>query len=308
MGIKMKMAVDQNGRPWPSDEYIKGKGAEPLLCEHCKVTVTHNSEHVRDLDGKSILVPAYFKLMPGKVHAVGACPYAIDATLLSIVDESKDMFVSLGQGEYRMRLNMIKDNIKNASSASQNKGSGISAGANSNSYIKSGKQKLPYINSAKRVLELRAACDSQSAIADKIKLVFGKESIGWDKFYFEADGYLDALKILASGKEYPIAIHGVIKSKRIGVGKNKSNVINLYRCLSVADQDDSSVGANVEVSVWAKDATWFGKVDKGDEVIILALWRSNQGDVSEVPDKEFKKYRTDKISTTLVVASQLIKI
>lgn len=65
---------------------------------------------------------------------------------------------------------------------------------------------------------------------------------------------------------------------------------------------------NVEVSVWAKDATWFGKVDKGDEVIILALWRSNQGDVSEVPDKAFKKYRTDKISTTLVVASQLIKL
>ena len=115
MGVKMGWAFDCAGNEWAADSYHKGLGASPLKCKFCPASVTHNPSHSRDLDEKSILVPAYFKLLPGERHSPD-CRFAVQEEVTKIVRESKDLFESIRDGEYRLRLAMIRDALIEMSS------------------------------------------------------------------------------------------------------------------------------------------------------------------------------------------------
>src|SRR4051812_15768180 len=103
MGIKMAAAIDSGGLEWEAKNYSKGKGCEPLHCVNCSVRVTHQIAHTRERDDKPHLVPAYFRLLPGGRHEDG-CRYAISDEIKAIASESKDIFESLQDGQYRLRL------------------------------------------------------------------------------------------------------------------------------------------------------------------------------------------------------------
>lgn len=314
MGVKMGWAFDCAGNEWAADSYHKGLGASPLKCKFCPASVTHNPSHSRDLDEKSILVPAYFKLLPGERHSPD-CRFAVQEEVTKIVRESKDLFESIRDGEYRLRLAMIRDALIEMSSKPLQKKETQKQEQEKDhirtTYVKA-QGKLPgYINSAKRVLKLRALCDEDSEIAKHLELVFeGNTVIHWPQFYFEVTRHLEAFNtVIRNTVQHPLALHGYVGSKRIGVGKNGQSVLNLQKDRYRQDPENSENGIGVEVSVWAKDATWFSEIDKGDEIVVLGLWNAT-AKTSEPAKKtgRYKTFTTNRLSVSLALMAQVAKV
>lgn len=315
MGVKMGFAMDKAGTEWTANAYQKGMGVPPLKCKFCPALVAHNPSHSRDLDEKSILVPAYFKLLPGGSHAHD-CAFAVKEEVVKIVKQSKDLFESIRDGEYRLRLAMIKEAFAGLpSSKAQDEGRGKGAAEPGNrtgtTYIK-GAGKLPgYINSAKRVLQLRALCEDDSEIAKHIELVFeGNTVVHWPQFYFETSRHYEAFNTIARNTvQHPIALHGYVSSKRVGVGKSGQSVLNLLKDRYQPDQSNPENGIGVEVSVWSKDAGWFAGIEEGDEIVVLGLW-SAAARLPEPAKKNgrYSTYTTNRLSVNLVLMAQMIKL
>ena len=314
MGVKMGWAFDSTSHEWAADSYHKGLGNPPLKCKFCPAAVTHNPSHSRDLDEKSILVPAYFKLLPGERHS-SDCRFAVQEEVMKIVRESKDLFESIRDGEYRLRLAMIKDALIEISSKPRPK-TEIQKHEQEKekvrtNYVKA-VGKLPgYINSAKRVLKLRALCDDDSEIAKHLELVFeGNTVIHWNQFYFEVTRHLEAFNtVIRNTVQHPIALQGYVASKRIGVGKNGQSVLNLQKDRYQQDLENPENGIGVEVSIWTTDATWFSEFEKGDEIVVLGLWSAALRP-PEAAKKicRYKRFKTNKLSVNLVLMAQVVKV
>lgn len=312
MGIKMGAAFDSAGVEWSADRYSKGKGKEPLHCVHCPVQVTHQSAHTRERDDKPILVPAYFRLLPGGRHADG-CKHAVTEEIKTIADKSEGLIESIRDGQYRLRLVMVRDALTELSKK-PSKAGGEQGGRTGKTYERS-QGKLPaYINSAKRVLQLRALCDADDEIAAHLELVFeGNTIVPWSQFYFETERYLEAYRNLARNTvQHPIALHGTVKSKRPVAGKSgPTNVLNLAKPKYAADADNSEMGIGVEASVWCEDAEWFAGLGEGDEVVVLGMWKGKAGEPvdSSKPDKyKYKSFTTHKLSVWPVLVAQIARV
>lgn len=306
----MGSAFDAAGAKWQADTYIKGKGKEPLRCIHCPATVTHQSAHTRERDDKPILIPAYFRLLPNGRHGYG-CKHAVEAKVKTIAKESEDLFESIRDGQYRLRLVMISEGLGGASSSS-NKGSGNSSQRTSKT-VEHSRSKLPaYINSAKRVLLLRALCDSDDEIAQHLELVFeGNTVVPWSQFYFETERHLDAYNtVLRNTVQYPIALHGTVRSKAPYEGDyGPTNVLNLVKNKYQTNPDDSGNGIGVEVSIWAKDAGWFAGLDIGTEIIILGLWKAKPGAPSPAKwEGKFQTITTNRLSINPILMAQITRV
>jgi len=313
MGVKMGFAFDSTGHKWAAHTYHKGLGTDPLKCEFCPALVTHNPSHTRDLDEKSILVPAYFKLLAGERHSPD-CTFAVQEEVTKIVRESKDLFESIRDGEYRLRLAMIKDTlIKMSFKPLQDEGQkqGQEKDRVQTTYVKAAGKLPGYINSAKRVLKLRALCDDDTEISKHLELVFeGNTVIHWPQFYFEATRHLEAFNtIVRNTIQHPIALHGYVDSKRIGVGRNGASVLNLQKDRYQQDTENAENGIGVEVSVWAKDATWFSEIDEGDEIVVLGLWNAaRRTPTIAKKNGRYKTFTTNKLSVSLVLTAQVAKV
>lgn len=313
MGIKMGAAFDSAGVEWSADCYAKGRGKEPLSCIYCRVEITHQSAHTRERDDKPVLVPAYFRLLPGGRHAVG-CKHLVSDEIKAIARDSKDLIESIRDGQYRLRLVMIRDALNGLSKTPQRGGHNRTASRGSTTYQPS-RSKLPaYINSAKRVLQLRALCDDDDEIAAHLELVFdGSLIVPWSQFYFETERYLDAYHTLArSTEQFPIALHGIVRSVRTVPSKNgQTNVLNLAKPKYVPYADNPEVGVGVEASVWCEDADWLTGLNQGDEVIILGMWRARAAELSESSrpgQYRYKAFMTHKLSVTLVLPAQIARL
>lgn len=313
MGVKMGEAFDSSGHEWTADLYHKGLGIPPLKCKFCPASVTHNPSHSRDLDEKSVLVPAYFKLLPGERHSSG-CTFAVQQEVTAILRESRDLFESIRDGQYRLRLAMIKDALLGISPKTIQKESekpGQEKGRVRTTYVKASGKLPGYINSAKRVLKLRALCDDDAEIAKHLELVFeGNAVIHWPQFYFEATRHIEAFNtIVRNTVQHPIALHGYVDSKRIGVGKNGESVLNFQKDKYQQDPQNSENGIGVEISLWAKDSTWFSKIDEGDEIVVLGLWSATRkAPIAAKRPGRYKAFATNKLSVSLVLMAQVAKI
>lgn len=314
MGVKMGWALDSSRREWAADLYQKGRGSPPLKCKFCPASVTHNPSHSRDLDEKSILVPAYFKLLPGERHA-SDCTFAVQEEVKKIVRESKDIFESIRDGEYRLRLAMVKEALVKVTAKPHCKDDDRQQedqnGRIRTTYEKASGKLPGYINSAKRVLKLRALCEDDSEIAKHLELVFeGNSVVHWPRFYFEATRQLEALNtVIQNTVQYPMALHGYVGSKRIGVGKKGQSVLNLQKARYQQDPQNSENGIGAEVSIWAQDAAWFSGIEEGDEVVVLGLWNATRKlPVTAKKIGRYKTFTTHRLSVNLVLAAQLAKV
>jgi hypothetical protein len=313
MGVKMGVAFDSAGQEWSADIYRKGLGTPPLKCKFCPAPVSHNPAHPREWEDKSILIPAYFRLHPGGIHAEN-CRFAVTEKIQLIVKESKELFETIREGDYRLRLVMIKQALEALSGASRQscKGERQTGARAETSYAKSPAKLAAYINSAKRVLQLRALCDDDVEIANHLKLVFeGNTVVRWPEFYFETERYLEAFNAIAKNTvEYPIALHGYVKTKRLNTGKNgRSNVLNLERNGSQQDLNDPDNGINAEASVWSHDPSWFTGIEAGDEIVVFGLWKTSPGAPKPANTAgRFKTFTTKKLNLTLVVTGQIAKV
>lgn len=312
MGIKMKAAMDSAGAEWDAEHYAKGKGKEPLRCVHCPVQVTYQSAHTRERDDKPILVPAYFRLLPGGHHDEG-CKHAVSGTIKTIASESNDLIESIRNGRYRLRLVMIRDALAELSKKPAKLGS--ESGAHAGKTYERSRSNLPaYINSAKRVLKLRTLCDANDEMEAHLELVFeGNTVVPWSQFYFETERHLDAYHTLARNTvQHPIALHGTVKLKRTVKIKNGiSNVLNLAKPRYIADADNPETGVGVEASIWCNNAEWFADLNEGDQVVVLGMWKGKKGEQldSSKPDQyRYKSFVTHKLSVWPVLLAQIARV
>ncbi|WP_152693185.1 hypothetical protein [Caballeronia mineralivorans] len=171
-----------------------------------------------------------------------------------------------------------------------------------------------YVNSAKKVLLLRAACDDDNNIAQHLELVFeGDTVVPWSSFYYETERYMEAYRAVSlQTVEHPVALHGVVKSKRSPVIDGRStNVINLHIPKYAADSDDATHGISVEASIWADDADWFDGIEEDSEVVILGM--GNAKAAKRRPAREpgkhrFSEFTTHKLNFTLSLKAQIAKV
>jgi hypothetical protein len=310
MGVKMDEAVDSAGREWFADAYRKGMGTPPLKCKFCPAAVTHTPSYSQARDDKPVLVSAFFKLMPNSRHGYN-CKFAVREKLDIIARESEGLLETIRDGGYRLRLVMIKEALA-AESSKRARGGGGPAERTGKTYSKAA-DKLPgYINSARKVLQLRALCDDDAEIAEHLELVFTDDMVvRWSQFYVETERHLDAYHaIVGNAIQYPIALHGHVKKKRLNTGKTgRSHVLNLQKDRNRQNPDDAENGISVEVSVWSEDAGWFDGIEEGDEVVVLGLWKANAG-TPTVPDTagRYKTFTTHKLRLNLVLMAQVAKV
>lgn len=315
MGIKMPEAFDADGQEWDAEFYVKGQGKEPLKCKYCPALITFQGEHIRELEDKSVKVPAYFRLRPKQGHA-DSCKHAVGDKVKVIASESEGLIESIKLGLYRLRLVMIKEGLAPSSLPSQitQKPDGEIRSTREREYVHSRGKLLAYLNSAKKVLELRAICDSDYEIAQYLELVFeGNIVIPWEEFYYDTERHHVAYhQIRASANPYPIAIQGVVKSCEPRKTKNgECYVINLEKSKTVLDQDDSGNRVGTEVAVWSSRKEWVSKIGKGDEVVVLGIWDAKQGEKTEAENKEKYKcrtFQTNRISLWLSLQAQIVKV
>ncbi|KFG95533.1 hypothetical protein GQ56_0119830 [Burkholderia paludis] len=312
MGIKMSTAFDADGNEWQADDYVKGKGREPLLCRHCPTGVTHQSAYSCERHNKSVKVPAYFRLLKNGEHADN-CPHAVENNIKKLVTESDGLIESLRQGKYRLRLMMIADALKPAQKPATSNSGGRSRAGGTTYQRKSGK--LPaYINSAKKVLLLRAACDDDESMAQYLELVFeGNTVVPWSSFYFEAERYLEAYRAVSlQTVKHPIALHGVVKSKRSPIIDGRpTNVINLHIPKYAVDADDAEHGISVEPSIWTDNADWFEGIEEDSEVVVLGVWKTKPGKREQAGEQgkyRFSDFTKHKLNLTLSLKAQIAPV
>lgn len=313
MGIKMATALDARGEEWQAEQYSKGKGVEPLRCAHCPTAVTHQSAYTCERHNKSVKVSAYFRLLKDGEHADG-CQHAVEGNIKKLVTPSEGLIEALRDGKYRLRLMMVADALKAMQKpVSRQNANGPRNGVGTVYRRTSGS--LPaYVNSAKKVLLLRAACDDDNNIAQHLELVFeGNTVVAWSSFYFETERYMEAYRaLLLQTVKHPVALHGVVKSKRsLVIDGRPTNVVNLLIPKYVADSDAAAHGISVEASIWADDADWFSDIDEDTEVVVLGMWDARTG--KRWPSKEPGKYRfseftTHKLNLTLSLKAQIAKV
>lgn len=313
MGIKMAVATDIDGHDWHADTYVKGRGREPFHCHYCPVSVIHQNAYSCERHNKSVLVPAYFRLLKGGEHADG-CRHDVEQHVKKLVTPSEGLIESIRNGKYRLRLMMIADALGEA----QKKPAPIDGGgkrAASGTVYRRRSGSLPAcINSAKKVLLLRAACDDDESIEQYLQLVFeGDTVVPWSSFYFEAERYMEAFtSVRLQTVQHPIALHGIVKSINHPVidGAVK-HVINLHVPKYTADGDDPAHWLSVEASVWTRHADWFAGIVEGDEIVVLGVWKAKAG--VRGPAKQTSRYHgsdftTHKLSLEPQLMAQIAKV
>lgn len=314
MSIKMAKAKDSAGQTWDAATYIKGKGTEPLKCFGCAVGVTHVTAHEKQLHEKAVVVPAFFRLMPGVLHLEN-CAFQVEKKIKVFADESEGLIESIKKGRYRLRLASLKDEFARGGDeggkTSKVKGKQVAT----TSYQKSGSKLPAYLNSAKKVLVLRALCETDEDIEKHLELVFeGNAIIPWSMFYFGSDRYLEAYQLTRSSTvQYPIAIHGTVGAVKrdIQTKFGVKHILKLARPRTTPDDDDPENRIGIDVTIWSKNVDWVSNFEVDDEVVVLGLWKATPGKKEAASDPQ--KYRcatfqTHQLNLTLRLPLQVARV
>lgn len=311
MGVKMGFALDEAGHEWNAQTFTKGSETGNLLCRGCSVLVRHREAHSREMHGKPIGVSAYFYLTPNGSHQAN-CEYNVKEKIGILARKSKGLIEALEGEQPRIRLAMISkaraswEEIKPRGGGAKNQAVGKK--------YRTAKSKLAaYINTASRVAELRAQCHGNEEISEALKLKFQDMEIPWSEFYFETDQHLSAYNLMQKlNKPYPIAINGVVDTKRtVDLKYGPMQVINLQKPKYCKNPENPDDGIGIGISVWWKNQRWFSDIEEGSKVVIFGFWETKVTEMTTATNPEkyrFKTFSTLRLSTKLIFQSQMISI
>lgn len=308
MGIKMDHAFDQNGIRWEAATYAKGMGAEPLQCK-CGTPVAHNPPYPKEMYDKPVFVQGYFRLYPKGAHASN-CRFGVDEKITEIAKNSEDLIESIQNNRYRMRLVMIKEALERGANPTHEDGDGTRA-RTGKTYTRNPGLLPAYINSAKRALRLRSLCDNDHDIEQHLELVFeGNVKVAWNQFYFEPERHMEAHYAVSNNTvQHPIAIQGIVGGMKPAINGNKTqNVLNIQMNKFRPNPDDPSNGIGLEVSIWARDVAWLQGFNKGDEIVVLGMWKHSTKTSPAPEGGRYSTFTRRRLSLTLVLKTQVSKI
>lgn len=200
--------------------------------EGCRTGITYTEEHIRTYGEKSIIIPAYFRLISenNSLHSVD-CIYSTIGELISIAKRSMGMLESIENNLFEFRLQVItkpsqgKKNTK--SSFAQD--SSIERVPRNNKVITSG-TKSAYLSTINKILELKSKMEEDDQLQKTIVSKDGKETLNWSNFYFDKYDYYQCYSLLENGSDHPMCIEGIIKQVNFIQEYGSSRVsIELYR-------------------------------------------------------------------------------
>lgn len=200
--------------------------------EGCRTGITYTDEHIRTYGEKSVIIPAYFRLISenNSPHSVD-CIYSTIGELTSLAKRSLGMLESIEDNLFEFRLQVITNpsqGKKNTMSSSA-RDTSIQR-AKRNSQILTSGTKSAYLSTIKKILELKSKMDEDDQLQKTIVLKNGKETLNWSEFYFDKYDYYECYSLLENGAEHPICIEGIIKKLNFFQEHGSSRVnIELYR-------------------------------------------------------------------------------
>lgn len=217
MGIKMDRAR-YNGQEIKISEYDANKKYGKLKCYYCNADIGFVNSHERNLGERKVIIPKYYRLMPGQKHEKG-CKYTVDGAILNIYAScADDELMSKMNNKYVVRLLLISQDATKKESKNLADESGH--GKRQHNYIPSGK-KTAYLSTMNQIMKLRALVEDNSDLEGKINLQYYDKKgdpylVPWKDFYYGSENKNDMnrlLRYLINKKVYhPICVSGYIKS------------------------------------------------------------------------------------------------
>ncbi|RRW88475.1 hypothetical protein EGJ54_24755 [Pandoraea apista] len=311
----MLSARDASNQKITTDDRARGLGVEPFTCDDCGVGVSHVQTHPKERDGMPYLVKAYFRLKPKTEHKEG-CAYSVDKKVEAIAARSDGLVESIRKGKFRFRLLAIDrepEILTDARPASRPRRQD-SEKAVSTEYAESKERRLAsYLSTAKRILQLRAACESDESIKDHLQLVFSGDVIHWPDFYYEPERFLSAYSWLGNvANSFPIVLQGQVRNVVArSTEKGQFHVLNLKSVKAVALADDETIGESASASVWAREGSWLERYSENDEILAFGHWkraRKQPGVRTPKSIAAFRAYQNREMSMWLVFPGQLAKL
>ncbi|MFJ6206787.1 hypothetical protein [Bacillus pumilus] len=217
MGIKIRKAYSAKLNRIVSLDDVNRKNREELelKCpyEGCRTSITYTEEHIRTYGEKSVIIPAYFRLISENSSPHSAdCIYSTIGELISIAKRSMGMLESIEDNLFEFRLQVIskhRQNKKNTNPSYIQEPSIQNVSINSK-IIESG-TKSAYLSTIKRILELKSKMEEDNQLQKALVLKNGIKTINWNSFYFDKHDYYECYSLLENGAEHPICIEGIIK-------------------------------------------------------------------------------------------------
>lgn len=316
-GIKMRTAVNAHGASYDIDALQAAHDANStipdLLCADpsCRKTVRFVPRHQQNRKDRiePVDVPAYIGLTSGSEHA-DDCRYNVAQRFALIVDQSDRGFVSeLEAGKRELRLLVLHNGLSGKPLSGNapvppRATAAAALGKGTKHYLSSGQKLDSYLRTTADLLELRALCDSDAALAAQLTLRFGPKRIAWNDFFFTRERYDEAWELLkkAGKNAHPMAFAAEVKSlySPPSGAQYSSTFLNcraLYRRTGTSDRVES-----FEVSVMHADAAWLGGFPAGTHFVLFGLW-----EYKEIVENSAKDANDPRRTVTYVVHKLRLK-
>ena len=278
MVSKVTSVIDSNSQRITASSAESHNYSKPLQCEYCGAIMSFVNGYTKAIGEDTIYIKPFFRLKIKSRHGEN-CKFNVTGQVNIIARKSSSSIINENSsGNFELRLLAVKKAINELIELSKEKKK-----YNNNSfpssiekkYIESETRLSSYINSATQVLKVRHFCESNSEIADVLKLDFDGIKLSWDDFYYEEDEHFRCFNNVSNSTvKVPVAIKGTIKSKKSVDGKNSQfevlNLIGPYRSTS----DKHTLDA-INFSIWSPDLNMFEDYEQGMNILAFGLWGSD---------------------------------
>lgn len=218
MAIRIPKAYTIEGLLVAAREINPDDRGDHYICPKCQTKLAFTKSHDRQIGEDTVTVPAFFRLLPRKLHA-RSCPFNLKEQVKIIAADSlevgpfgKIIARMLRSSKYRFRLLALPAREKN-------KGHGdpsipiLPRNAKDPEYTLSMEMLIPYLSTARRVFELRLLCENNDGLAELLEVHHAGKVISWADVCLESDDYRRALSIVTetAGAGHPMALIGEVK-------------------------------------------------------------------------------------------------
>ncbi|MBR7791685.1 hypothetical protein KDM87_03690 [Undibacterium sp. FT147W] len=278
MGVKMSKARDASG----NDVSLEQAQFNPRAfrqCANCSSEVVYNAGSNPERNGRSVVVPHYFKLKKNVVHQ-DTCTFNVlgQVKTIAAAESTPEFIGQFNNGVYELRLLLPEENDKKREVDSK-----LSEGADATEarpvtekkYVSVGRLNA-YLNTAARVMKLRAFCEENSEIENHLILKFGTSKVFWKDFFFEIADYKRLYRILGKMTDpYPVAVSG--KIDKITRLESKYQNGSPYYWLISLDQpyekpDENGVVNKTSMAITVYDERFLDGLKVDDDVVVFGVW------------------------------------